>query len=62
MKIEVTKGTVYNGNKQYGVGTVFDLDDKEAKRLIAAGYAKAAGTGSAPPAPPVPEKPKEDKK
>jgi hypothetical protein len=47
---------------QHLPGKPFDLDDKEAKRLIAAGYAKAA-KGEAPASqPPTPEKPKEDKK
>jgi hypothetical protein len=42
-------------------GKPFEIDDAEAKRLIAAGYAKAAG-GESASAPPVNEKSKEAKK
>jgi hypothetical protein len=47
MKIEILKGTYNNGKETFEKGKTLDLDDKEAKSLIALGFAKKVGGGSA---------------
>lgn len=42
MKIKLTKAASWNGDK-YRSGTVHDLDDKIANKLIDRGYAKPHG-------------------
>jgi hypothetical protein len=47
MKIEIIRGTVNHGNKEFKVGEIADLPDIDAKRLIALGVAKEPGKKAA---------------